>query len=244
MRSVKNLVQMKDFIWDSYESGVGLGELMADHRITQAAALRRAIDCLPVRTRQAMLAGIQNNTIVVGAYAIEDGVCPMLAAHRNGGRTDFIAFARSWDEYCFRGVRQRRRKPRLATPTELATLRAHIETSLLAEESVDLAGAVAQHQDLMARRELAARAERERLSEGTLAEAELEERGLRAHRLRPAKADRVRPGDPDRSKELSRRHGWRWMRIMRTYDEYAEAMASLDESEAGATEPELTHSRD
>jgi hypothetical protein len=214
---------------------------MSDHRTTQIAALRRAIDCLPVRTRQAMLVGIQNNTIVVGAYAIEDGVCPMLAAHRNGGRTDFIAFARAWDEYCFRGVRQRRRKPRLATPTELATLRAHIETSLLAEETVDLAGAVAQHQDLMARRELVARAERERLSEGILAEAEREEKGLKAHRRA---ADRVRPGDPDRSRELSRRSGWRWMRIMRTYDEYAAAMASLDRPEAGeAEERELTSAR-
>ena len=52
--------------------------------------LRRAIDCLPVRTREAMLAGVRDGQpIIVGAYIDgEGGVCPMLAAHRRGGRTD------------------------------------------------------------------------------------------------------------------------------------------------------------
>jgi hypothetical protein len=111
-------------------------ELMAENRTSQTSALRRAIDCLPSRTREAMLVGIANNTIVVGAYTYADGICPMLAAHRNGGRTDFVAFARSWDEYCFRGVRPRKRRPRLASASELATLRAYIESSMLADESV------------------------------------------------------------------------------------------------------------
>ncbi len=36
-----------------------------------------------------------NERIIVGAYVDRDGgVCPMLAAHRQGGRTDFLTFAR------------------------------------------------------------------------------------------------------------------------------------------------------
>ena len=48
-----------------------------------------------------MLRGIDSNRIIVGAYVdpASGGVCPMLAAHRNGGRTDVAAFARAWDEY-------------------------------------------------------------------------------------------------------------------------------------------------
>ena len=47
-----------------------------------------------------MLRGIATNRIIVGAYVDRSsgGICPMLAAHRNGGRTDVAAFARAWDE--------------------------------------------------------------------------------------------------------------------------------------------------
>ena len=45
--------------------------------------LRLAVDCLPRRTRVAMLEGIRSNDIIVGAYVDrKGGVCPMLAAHR------------------------------------------------------------------------------------------------------------------------------------------------------------------
>jgi hypothetical protein len=105
--------------------------------------LRLAIDCLPVRTRQAMLDGVCANEIIVGAYSDrQGGVCPMLAAHRNGGRTNFISFARAWDR--FAGTKRARR----ATERELAVLVAHLEASLLTEEHVDLGGAVADHQML------------------------------------------------------------------------------------------------
>ncbi len=54
--------------------------------------LRLAIDCLPLRTREAMLEGIRANEIIVGAYTDRaGGVCPMLAAHRHGGRTSFVS---------------------------------------------------------------------------------------------------------------------------------------------------------
>ena len=47
-----------------------------------------------------MLRGIDENPIIVGAYTDKrGGVCPMLAAHRNGGRTNFASFARAWDAY-------------------------------------------------------------------------------------------------------------------------------------------------
>src|SRR2546421_11903948 len=60
--------------------------------------LRRAIDCLPVETRLAMLHGVRSNPIIVGAYTDRTGgVCPMLAAHRCGGRTSPISFAPPWD---------------------------------------------------------------------------------------------------------------------------------------------------
>src|SRR5438270_2529960 len=108
--------------------------------------LRLAIDCLPRRTRVAMLEGVRANEIIVGAYTDRDGgVCPMLAAHRNGGRTDFLSFARAWDRFT------RARRARRATRRELAILVAHLEDSLLAQENVDLGVAIAAHRASIAR---------------------------------------------------------------------------------------------
>jgi hypothetical protein len=109
--------------------------------------LRLAIDCLPARTRVAMLEGVGGNEIIVGAYTSSDGVCPMLAAHRRGGRTDFLSFARAWD--AFSGARRSRR----ATVRELRVLRAQLEASLMADESVDLHAAIAEHRELVRRGE-------------------------------------------------------------------------------------------
>jgi hypothetical protein len=78
---------------------------------------RLAFDCLPVRTRRAMLEGIRSGDIIVGAYADRaGGVCPMLAAHRRGGRTSFVSFPCAWDR--FAGARHARR----ATPRDLRIL--------------------------------------------------------------------------------------------------------------------------
>ena len=53
---------------------------------------------MPFETREAMLDAVQSNSIIVGAYTGPGGgICPMLAAHRNGGRTSFASFARAWD---------------------------------------------------------------------------------------------------------------------------------------------------
>lgn len=111
--------------------------------------LRRVIDRLPGRTREAMLEGIGVNEIIVGAYSDRlGGVCPMLAAHRCGGRTSFVSFARAWDD--FTGVKRARR----ATARELRVLETHLTASLTAEGSgagagtsaPDLRGAIVEHQ--------------------------------------------------------------------------------------------------
>jgi hypothetical protein len=106
----------------------------------RAQDLRRAIDCLPRHTREAMLDGIDRNPIIVGAYTDDSGgVCPMLAAHRRGGRTSLASFARAWDRYT------EARNARRATTRELCTLRAMLEASLYYEpESGDLARAAAE----------------------------------------------------------------------------------------------------
>ena len=99
-----------------------------------ARDLRTAIDCLPLHTREAMLDGIATGRIIVGAYTDrQGGVCPMLAAHRNGGRTSLASFARAWDHYT--GARGRARP---ATPRELNTLRAMLEASIALDEGIDL----------------------------------------------------------------------------------------------------------
>jgi hypothetical protein len=112
--------------------------------------LRRAIDCLPVRTREAMLAGVRSGQpIIVGAYVDgEGGVCPMLAAHRRGGRTDFLAFACAWDRFTGAGRRSRR-----ASTRELGVLVAHLEASLLEDAAPDLARAIAEHRESVTRAE-------------------------------------------------------------------------------------------
>ena len=100
-----------------------------------------AIDCMPRATRQAMLDGITSNRIIVGAYTDRHGgVCPMLAAHRHGGRTALASFARAWDRYTNAGGR-----PRPATERELRTLKAMLQASLYSEDSrSDLTAAVSQ----------------------------------------------------------------------------------------------------
>jgi hypothetical protein len=100
-----------------------------------ARDLRTAIDCLPLQTRKAMLDGVEANRIIVGAYTDrKGGVCPMLAAHRNGGRTSLASFARAWDGY----TGARRRRPRPATDREIHTLTAMLEASIALDELPEL----------------------------------------------------------------------------------------------------------
>lgn len=150
-----------------------------------------------------MLEGIRANEIVVGAYTDGGGICPMLAAHRAGGRTNQISFARAWDRYAFQGAR--RGAARRATERELLVLRTHLEASLLEDDapSAGLALAMAEHRALVEQRPEAPQASRPETT-------------------RPARA-----GDRDRTKELRRREGWAWLRVFRRYDEYERALERL-----------------
>jgi hypothetical protein len=85
---------------------------------------------LPIETKQAMLAALDTETIVTGAYTHEGGICPMLGAHRRGGRTDRESFAKCWDRYT--GAEKGRR----ATEREIRTLRCMLEAGLL--EPIDI----------------------------------------------------------------------------------------------------------
>jgi hypothetical protein len=170
--------------------------------------LRQAVECLPKTTKVAMLEGIRANDIIVGAYTDGRGVCPMLAAHRAGGRTSLISFARAWDRFAFGGARAGR--TRRATERELLILKTHLEASLLEDDAPnsELARAMAEHRALVA------------------------QRSDDHEQTYPEKARGPRPGNRDRSRELRRRDGWAWLRVFRRYDDYERALDRLaDERE-------------
>ena len=116
-----------------------------------AQELRVAIEWLPIETKRAMLDAIEHNRIIVGAYTDRDGgVCPMLAAHRNGGRTSYASFAKAWDRYTRAGNHSRP-----ATERELITLQTMLEASLASDapDNTTLGMAIAAHRELKHERE-------------------------------------------------------------------------------------------
>jgi hypothetical protein len=119
----------------------------ARRRSSPVEGLRIAIDCLPVATRRAMLEGVTaQQPIITGAYTDgSGGVCPMLAAHRRGGRTDFISFAKSWDRFT-----RARGRSRPATERELRILIAQLRASLDESDGLELDRAIAEHRALIA----------------------------------------------------------------------------------------------
>jgi hypothetical protein len=172
--------------------------------------LRTAIDCLPVDTRVAMLEGVRSNDIIVGAYTDRrGGVCPMLAAHRCGGRTDLLAFAHAWDRF----GRELKGRARRASEREVRILTNHLEDSLLAEGRPDLEGAIHDHRRLLAQR---------------------------GDAPGPVARPKVRPGEPDRSRELARKPGWSWLRPFRRYDDYERALARVEAEHEALAEADET----
>jgi hypothetical protein len=179
--------------------------------------LRLAVEALPKHTKEAMLRGIDSNRIIVGAYvdSSSGGICPMLAAHRNGGRTSVASFARAWDEYTDA------RRPRRATRREVRTLRSLLEWSLGTSSDLpsgSLAEAAAQ-----------IRAEREQfrcVTESTtpepLAEPTTDPADIRVTRRRDT-------GERHRGRELRLRRDWAWMRPTRRIDEYKDLLAAAEE---------------
>lgn len=119
-------------------------------RTTLIQDLRDTIDRLPMHTRVAMLEGVRDERIIVGAYTDgTGGVCPMLAAHRRGGRTTFIQFARTWDRF----TSAPRKGSRPAKERELQILARHLEASIAAESDVitasEMGAAIAEHRALV-----------------------------------------------------------------------------------------------
>jgi hypothetical protein len=184
-----------------------------------AERLRFSVEALPRRTRDAMLRGIAANPIIVGAYVDRDsgGICPMLAAHRNGGRTSLASFARAWDRYT--GAK----RPRLATRRELRTLRSLLESNpsqdISAEPGsiVEAAAQIRAERAAIAKREVLYRSRPDRSSP-----AEPRTEPIHTHRRHDS-------GERSRSRELRGRLNWSWMRPARRYDEFRDLLAAAQE---------------
>ena len=187
--------------------------------------LRTAVETMPRPAREAMLRGIDSNTIIVGAYTDPSsrGICPMLAAHRNGGRTDLASFARSWDRYTDA------RRPRLATKREVRTLRSLLIGSLAVEDGpadslVALAGDI----------------RRERAEIATRIEAENEAAPATAAAPEPERiSDPVPTGETNRTPELRRRSRWAWILPARSLDVFNDRIAAASEQYAERSADEV-----
>ena len=131
---------------------------MTTPRDQALADLRASIDSLPERTRRAMLAGIGANTVITGAFSDGSGVCPMLAAHREGVRARCMSFPEAWDR--FTGVNGRCIS-RPATNGEVLHLRMQLEESLDAPhaDTNGFAEAIADHEATVEARRRRARRE-------------------------------------------------------------------------------------
>jgi hypothetical protein len=152
-----------------------------------------------------MLEGIRENEIIAGGYTLKGGggICPMLAAHRNGGRTSLASFARAWDR--FTGAR----RPRPATPRELRALASYLELSLLRDEQNELSVTA-----------LAAelRAERAASLERDVPPSSGERR-----------AGRAPTDERHRARELRRRARWAWLRPTRSYELFSQRLAAAEQ---------------
>ncbi|MDQ3587022.1 MAG: hypothetical protein M3375_01530 [Actinomycetota bacterium] len=182
-----------------------------------AGDLRAAIDRLPLATRRRMLEGIQKHPIIVGADGDpRGGVCPVYATSSPPSKRIGRPFARAWDSYA--GARL----ARPASEREVGTLRSMLETSIEqeTEPTVFLDAAIAAHKASQAR---------------SRADEAVRKTGASARDTRRS-APRRDSGERDRTRELSRRPGWAWLRPFRRYEDYERALQALDEMarEAGS----------
>ena len=167
-------------------------------RRNNAERLRNSVEALPNHTKRAMLDGISRTRVIVGAYVDKrGGVCPMLAAHRNGGRTDFASFARAWD--AFTGAK----KPRRASARELRTLKGYLEVALIRDGIAPPADATSSP---WAERPLAeevrdVQATRRRLAESEARESEVTVEELLVGAERELEHERARQGREEPTEE-------------------------------------------
>jgi len=170
-----------------------------------AEDLARAIEELSLVTREAMLDAVrcQATQLIAGSYvAPGGGVCPLLAAHRRGGRshdtsTTTSAFADVWDR--FTGTATGESRP--VNMAERRTLDGLLTASVARERL---------------RREALQRRERE--ARGAIAQ-------VRAGRGAGLETLLKTEGDRNRAQELARRAGWAWLGAYRRYDHYKAAVA-------------------
>ncbi len=201
-----------------------------------AQRLRTAVDSMPRFAREAMLRGIDANTIIAGAYAdpTVGGICPMLAAHRNGGRTNLASFARSWDRYA--GARY----ARLATERELRTLRTYLEGSLAGDLTGDFSVTELAEQIRSERAEfraVEAADRRARQSARPIADASPKAAPGPLRRRRGSTiAD---TGETFRAHEMASRSGWSWTLPTRSYRTYQRRIAAAEEAMAEARAAEM-----
>ena len=167
-----------------------------------------------------MLRGIATNRIIVGAYvdSSSGGICPMLAAHRNGARTSVAQFASAWDVYTCA------KRPRRATRREVRTLRSLLEWSL--DKSTDLsAGSLAEAAAQI-------RAEREQFRCATTADTVV------------TPVERADTGERHRGRELRLSRDWAWMRPTKRLDEYKDLLAAAEEQLSEQRAAELLPDRE
>ncbi|MGI8594006.1 MAG: hypothetical protein ACR2ML_06510 [Solirubrobacteraceae bacterium] len=202
----------------------------------RARDLRAAIDGLPLATREDMLEGIETSPIIAGADGnLQGGLCPLLAASRQPSARQGRPFARAWDRYA--GARL----PRAVTERELRTLRSMLAASIEIEiePEVSLTAAISEHEVSSAR----TRMEPEVSLAGAISEYKHSSARTRTEREVPAEATGAPQDrdDSDRTRELSGREGWAWLRPFRRYDDYERALLELHEAalERRAAEHEL-----
>ncbi|MCK9248585.1 MAG: hypothetical protein M0P31_06360 [Solirubrobacteraceae bacterium] len=204
--------------------------------------LRRTVECLPRHTQVAMLRAIREQPIIVGAYTDGNGgMCPMLGAHRYGGRTSFIAFAKSWDR--FTGAPGRGRS-RPATRRELRVLDRYLVEALRATDErdvedldpaavtgSDLGRVIVEHRALVERN----RPERARPAAGdvpSLADAIAEHRELVARHAEVEADEAVELELELEVEEVVQGRGRvrlpEWMRPLDTVADYEAALAEVD----------------
>lgn len=180
-----------------------------------AEELAQAIEELSPATRAAMLEAVRcpATRLIAGSYVVAGGgVCPLLAAHRRGGRTnggstEASSFAAVWDRY----TATRTGKPRPIERTERQVLDVLLVASLAREQR---------------RREAAERRERrDQEARGAVAR-------VRAGCGAKLEALLSAPGDRNRAQELARRAGWAWLGVFRRYDEYRTAVAFALDAES------------
>ena len=119
----------------------------ASGRVRTGAAAGHRLPARSARARRCSRASTTTRSSSAPTPTPGGGVCPMLAAHRHGGRTSLASFASAWDRYTGAGSR-----PRPATERELRTLTRDARGVACSTATSELAAAAADHRARSAKR--------------------------------------------------------------------------------------------